>query len=158
MRRLLAVVLAVATQGCLALPPTSAERLNQAAFQLNSATRFGRMDVAADSVATEARMEFGKRHRRWGRDIRIVDLELEGVEMISSEAAQVAIVISWHRLNDPTIEATSITQRWVQSTADWRLAEETVTNGSSGLFPPVSKTKDQVTRKRAELVGSVDLP
>ncbi len=158
MRRVLAVTLAIAAQGCIALPPTSAERLNQAAFELNSATRFGRMDVASDSVATEARADFGKRHRRWGRDIRIVDIEVEGVDMSSTETAQVDLMVNWHRIDDPTIQSTSVAQRWVQSISDWRLAEETIVSGSKGLFPTKSKEKDAPAAKRSELVGSVDLP
>jgi hypothetical protein len=158
MRRVLALAFALAAQGCLALPPTSAERLNQAAFHMNSATRFGRMDIAADSVAAEARVDFGKRHRAWGREIRIVDLEVEGVEMLTSDTAQVDLIVSWHRIDDPEIQATTVAQRWTQSASDWKLSEESVAGGSAGLFPSKPKAKDAGSDKRTELGGTVNLP
>jgi len=159
MKTLLA--LALACTGCMALPPSSMERLNQTAYELNAATRFGRMDIAADAVIAEAKTDFGKRHRAWGRDVRIVDLEIEGVQMLTSDAAEVDLVVSWHRIDDPTIQTTSIAQRWTQTSSDWKLAEETVASGAKGIFPPKGDKKagkPAPSNGRGEIVGSVDMP
>lgn len=149
--------LALACASCMALPPSSMERLSQAAYDLNTATRFGRMDIAADSVAIEAKTDFARRHRGWGRELRIVDLELEGVQMVDNESAEVSLVVSWHRLDDATLQNTVIAQRWTQTTSDWKLVDETVSSGPTGIFPPKPKAPP-AGQKHTEVVGSVNLP
>lgn len=156
MRRL--IVLALACTGCLALPPSSLERLNQTAYEHNAATRFGRMDVAAETVASEARADFGKRHRAWGREVKIVDVELEGLQVTGPDTAEVELLVSWHRIDDPTIQVTTLAQHWSQGTSDWRLVEETVVAGPAGLFPRKAKSDAAASTGRSALVGSVDLP
>jgi hypothetical protein len=119
------------------------------------------MDIAADSVIAEAKTDFGKRHRAWGRDVRIVDLEVEGVQMLTSDAAEVDLIVSWHRIDDPTIQTTNVAQRWTQTSSDWKLAEETIAGGAKGLFPAKSGKgagKGVPASARDEVVGSVDVP
>ncbi|MBM4376376.1 MAG: hypothetical protein FJ095_14945 [Deltaproteobacteria bacterium] len=160
MRRLSLLAFALGSAGCMALPPSSMERLSQSAYDLNTATRFGRMDIAAENVAVEAKSDFGRRHRAWGRELRIVDLELEGVQMLGSDSAEVNLIVSWHRLDDATIHSSLVAQRWTQTSADWKLVEETIASGPPGLFPP-PKPKDAERpgeAKRRELLGSVDVP
>lgn len=159
MKWLLALV--VTCTGCMALPPSSMERLSQTAHELNAATRFGRMDIAADGVVAEAKSDFGRRHRSWGREVRIVDLEIEGVQMLTPDTAEVDLVVSWHRIDSPMIQTTSVAQRWAQTASDWRLAEERISAGPAGLFPP-KRPRDSAEARpsdpRGDLVGSVDLP
>ncbi len=144
--------------GCLGLPPGPMERLSNSAYELNTATRFGRMDIAAANVAGEARNDFGRRHRAWGKDVQIVDLELEGVQILADGNAEVDLTVSWHRADETVIRSTTLAQRWTQTSGDWKLVEETTASGSPGLFPPKAKTQAKKSDEKQALGGAVDLP
>ncbi len=144
---------------CAALPQGPMERLNGAASDLNVATRFGRMDIAAGNVAAEARADFGRRHRAWGKDVRVLDVELDGVQILPEGGAEVDVTVSWHRLDETVIRTTAIAQRWIQDTNDWKLVDETVAGGAPGLFPPKAKKKlDKPAPEKEALRGAVDVP
>lgn len=137
------MAVAVVCAACVP-PPGPMERLGNAAHELNTATRFARMDVAIALVDAERQGEFAARHSLWHRDLRIVDLELSGVQMVAAGEAQVHIVVMWHRLDETNVSVTSIEQYWKQNGEDWRLVEENPVSGSPGLFAspkPKAKTK-----------------
>lgn len=128
----------VLVTACLA-PPTSAERLGNAAYELNMATRFGRMDIAGANVAAEAQAEFLRRHRPWGRSIRVVDLELLGMQLASENEAEVELSVSWHRLDETEMRATTLVQRWANQKGGWKLIAEEPSGGAPNLLPPSRK-------------------
>jgi hypothetical protein len=136
------------------------ERLSNTAFDLNAATRFGRMDLAQESVAHEAQVDFGRRHKSWGRDVRIVDVELDGMQLLASDSAEVELTVSWHRVDDTIIRATNVAQKWSQANSDWKLVDEVVKGGAAGLFPKTEANAklDPEQRERAALQSSVDMP
>ena len=79
MKRALSCLLALgplALAACFS-PVAPGPRLSESANELNTATRFGRMDIALEHVGPKEREEWGKKHAGWGRNVRIVDLELE---------------------------------------------------------------------------------
>lgn len=133
-----ATCLAAALAGCLS-PPTSAQRLNDAAYELNTATRFGRMDIASEHVSSLVRDEFARRHAEWGRGVRIVDLEFGGASM-TKEGADVLITVTWQRPSDPVVRVTSITQRWVETRGTWSMMDEEE-KGDPGLLAERAKAK-----------------
>ena len=118
---------------CVA-PPGPMERLSFSAYGLNNATRFGRLDVALSHVAAEEQGDFMHRHSKWGRDIRIVDLELQGLRLITPGTAEVQLTVSWHRLDQTTIRTSNLAQKWTQGKSGWELVEEVRAGGSAGLF------------------------
>ena len=136
-------------------PPGPMERLGDAAHQLNIATRFARMDVAIALVDAERQGEFAARHALWHRDLRIVDLELAGVQMVAAGEAQVSIAVMWHRLDETNVRVTSIEQYWKQNGDDWRLVEESHVAGSPGLFA-IPKVKGKAGGGKALERGFVD--
>lgn len=133
MRRALAPVVLVLA-GCIA-PPGPVERLNNAAYELNSATRFGRMDVAVAHVAPAVQDDFLQRHGAWHRELRIVDVELSGLRLVTPETAEVRLAVSWHRPADTIMRTSLIAQKWTRRDGDWMLAEELRVGGDDGLFP-----------------------
>ena len=133
MAKWLAISLLLAA-GCVA-PPGPMERLSESAYGLNNATRFGRLDVALGHVAAEEQGDFMHRHSRWGRDVRIVDLELEGLRLITPDTAEVRLAVSWHRLDETTMRVSNLAQKWTQGKSGWELVEELRAGGSVGLFP-----------------------
>ncbi len=125
-----AVVLAAA---CVP-PPSPAERLAFDAHEMNSATRFGRMDVALDHVADEAQEDFLRRHAKWGRDMRVVDLDVEGIRFIDSTTAEVNVMVAWQRLDESELNASAVTQTWKHDSSGWKIVEEQRVGGAPGLF------------------------
>lgn len=119
--------------GCIT-PPTSADRLTDAAYEMNMATRFGRMDVALSYIGDKARKQFVASHAPWGRAIRIADLEFAGVDMPSKEEATVLVHVSWQRIDESTLRTTSILQTWKEiEGSGWLIVEEKRVSGDSGL-------------------------
>ncbi len=115
-------------------PPGPMERLTNAAYDLNTATRFGRMDVAVEHVASHAQADFMARHREWGSDVRIVDVDLSGLRMLTPETAQVTLSVSWHNLSSSTIQTSLIAQKWTSTGDGWKMASEIRAGGAPGLF------------------------
>lgn len=120
------------------------EKLTNAAYDMNTATRFGRMDIAATHVVDYAREDFMARHREWGRDIRIVDVELNGLRMVTTDTAAVTLAVSWHRMSSSTMRTSYVAQKWRSTGEGWQLAIEARASGDPGLFaaPPEKKELD----------------
>ncbi|HZO17062.1 MAG TPA: hypothetical protein VFB62_27485 [Polyangiaceae bacterium] len=117
------------------IPPLSPmERLANAAHELNSATRFARMDIALSNVAEDGQRDFARRHAAWHRDLRIVDVEIVGVEPLTPDTADIRLAVSWHTLDNTTLQSSNVVQRWTQDREGWKLTDETRTSGAKGLF------------------------
>lgn len=138
-RRALALFITALSLTACMLPPGPMERLTDSAYRLNVATRFGRMDIASDFVGQKARQDFARRHANWGSKIRIVDVELQGMRMMTTEMAEVRVTVRWHRIDETTMRASSIAQHWKQGSDDWALVEEIRVSGSPGLFGTLNK-------------------
>jgi hypothetical protein len=131
--RVLLLGLALWAGACVP-PKTPMERLTDAAYDLNVATRFGRLDIAIPYVALDAQQKFARDHAAWASRIRVVDLDLVGIRPLGPDAVGVDVVISWHRLDETDIRQSQITQRWVLEKDDWRLTEEQRSGGEPGLL------------------------
>ena len=125
--------------GCLA-PPSQSQRVTDSARELNLATRFGRMDVALGLAAKGAQQSFLDRRTEWGKNVRIVDIELAGMAMKDELNATIQVDVAWVRVNDDTLRTTRLVQLW-RDDDGWRLVRETRAASDLGLFgeplPPV---------------------
>jgi hypothetical protein len=127
-------LLAVAATGCLA-PATRSQRLLEAARETNVSARFGRMDVAAMAVAADARAGFLRRRASWGDQIRVVDVELAGLDVDrKTSEATVDVQVAWVRMSEGVLRATRVQQKWREDKRGWKLASEERTAGDLGLF------------------------
>jgi hypothetical protein len=109
-------------------------RVQEAAQDMNMAARFGRMDIALENVGKDARAAFAKRHADWGRSIRIVDYEFQGLMLKDKEHAEVFLAVAWQRLNESDMRNTVLAQEWVDHKGSWQLEREDRTSGDVGLF------------------------
>jgi hypothetical protein len=125
--------LGLALAGCI-IPPTSAMRLTESAYDLNTAARFGRMDVALENVRDTARDEFTQRHASWGRAVRIVDYEFGGVGMRKDGDADVTVTVLWQHPDETTMRSTDLSQRWTEKRGTWYLLSEQESGGDHGLL------------------------
>ncbi len=135
-----ALVSSLLVLGC-ALPPTSAERLAQSAYDLNTAARFGRMDIALELVREAARDQFGKAHAGWGKAVRIVDYEMGSVQIRKDGDADVVVGITWQRFDETTMRTTELTQRWGSTRGNWALVSEEERGGDPGLISELVSVK-----------------
>jgi hypothetical protein len=142
------LLVCAALLGACVPPPSPAERLAFAAHEMNSAVRFGRIDVALDHVAAEAQEDFLRRHAKWGRDMRVVDLDVVGIRFIDSTTAEVNVLVAWHRLDEAEIRASGVTQTWKHDASGWKIVEEQRVGGSPGLFPVKPRKEPDAEAKR----------
>ncbi len=135
MRRALSVAAlsAFLASGCL-MPPGRDTKLSDAARNLNVATRFGRLDVAAQLTAEETRTVFLERRAEWGGAVRILDVEIAGIELSPEDAALVQVDVSWIRNNESVVRTTRVAQVWREGKSDWLLEREKRVSGDLGLF------------------------
>jgi hypothetical protein len=127
----LAAVFALAT-GCMA-PASPAQRLSDSAYDVSSAMRFGRMDIATEHVAADARAEFARKHAAWGRSVRIVDVELADLRLRDKDNADVVLQVSWQRANEADVRWTAVSQTW-HDDRGWRLVKVERSAGDHGLL------------------------
>jgi hypothetical protein len=131
--------------GCVA--PRGAAKAQLTAGDLNVNARFGRMELAAESIAPEARQQFFEHRKTWGGKIRIADTELSNLQLKTPDDADITVRIAWYRVDDQELHTTTLRQAWHQYTEDWKLTGEARADGDIGLFgeaPP----QEQVAPKR----------
>ena len=138
-----ALLLACTLAAACVPPPGPRERLGFSAHEMNAATRFGRMDIAMSFVARGARDDFAHRHKKWHNDVRIVDVDLTGLRMLTSDSAEVRLKVAWHRIDETTIRSSTVAQRWSHQTGDWQIEEELRVSGSPGLFTYPKERKNK---------------
>ncbi len=145
MRRALFALLLLPLASCV-LPPNNSQRLTESALDMNTAARFGRMDVALEHVGSKARSDFMRRHADWGTRLRVVDVEFGGFELVKSDEAEVYLDVLWLRMDEATVRTTRIVQRWRDERGHWELIEESRKEGEEGLLgepPPEDKTPEE---------------
>ena len=98
--------------------------MQDAANDLTTATRFGRMDMALERVNRERREEFMRKHAGWGSAIRIADCDLSGLRLLDKEHAAVTLTVSWQRIDETDLRGTQIAQKWQDHHGRWLLESE----------------------------------
>jgi hypothetical protein len=146
LRRTLLLASVLALAGCL-LPPSPAQRLAESAYDYNTATRWGRMDLASENVRDTVRDQVGKSHAGWGKQLRIVDCEVNGFSMRSDGDADVSVTVSWQRYDETIMRNTDIAQRWSSVRGTWRLISEEEHGGDKGLL---AASKDDAAKGDAK--------
>jgi hypothetical protein len=126
-------IAAATLAGCFA-PMTPMQRMQDAANDLTTATRFGRMDMALERVSQASRDDFIRKHTAWGSAIRIADCDLSGLRLLDKEHAAVTLTISWQRIDESDLRGTQIAQRWRDHHGRWLLETEERIAGDIGLF------------------------
>jgi hypothetical protein len=132
-RALAALLLLCATSACLA-PAGAAERATDAARELNLATRFGRMDIAVGRAARGARDAFVARRAGWGKAVRVLDIELAGLEMTDQDSAIFLVDVQWVPVDESTVRTTRVAQSFRDEKGSWQLVREKRIAGDLGLF------------------------
>ncbi len=124
----------LALAGCMP-PQNNQQRLLESARDMNLATRFGRLDIAAERTDDESRSAFLEKRRAWGQAIRVVDIDILGVENTAPDEADVTVMVSWTRMDEGLLRATRIEQHWSNlNPRGWTLRAERRLEGDLGLL------------------------
>jgi hypothetical protein len=115
-------------------PQTTGARMQEAANDLNSNMRFGRIELAMEHVAPSAREEFLQHRRGWGSTVRVADYELLGAKLTAEADADVTVRIAWYRPDQQDLRVTTVRQRWHDQKGDWQLVGEMRIDGDVGLL------------------------
>lgn len=142
------VLCALPHVGCLTAQSRAA-RLQEAASNLNMATRFGRLDIASELVDDKSQPDFTKHHAGWGRGVRLVDLELQGMQLKDKDNAVVFVTVGWQRPDEQELRVTQLVQTWGFGPKGWKLTREERAGGDIGLLG------EPITVVRPETQGDV---
>ena len=129
----LVAMVPLAAVGCLG-NFTPVQRVQEAAHDLTTAARFGRMDIALERVSRASRDDFVKRHAAWGSAVRVVDSEIQGLSLRDKEHADVFVTVGWQRIQESEMRTTHLTQHWRDHRGSWMLETEERTAGDVGLL------------------------
>ena len=140
--RLGACLATVALLNACFAPASPAQRVSDAARDLNVATRFGKMDMVVSHVDASVRADFMARRSQWGREVRLVDVDLAGVEVRDETHAVVTVDVSWVPLRDNILRSTRLSQIWEDNGHGWKLTRETRLAGNHGLFGEILEVQD----------------
>lgn len=111
-----------------------AREVSDVARDFNIATRFGRMDVAAEHTSEAHRSEFLASRAEWGSNVRVLDVELARLDVPDSEKAEVIIDVSWVRMDENLLRSTRLRQNWENPGGGWQLSGEQRLSGDVGLL------------------------
>lgn len=116
------------------VPPTPAQKASEAAREMNMAARWGKMDEARSKIAPKNLEKFAKNHEKWHGELRIVETELAGFNMLDATHAAVQVDVSWNFDDDPTLRLTRVSQDWTEVKGKWLMSREKHLSGDPGLF------------------------
>ena len=119
--------------GC-PMPPSNAARMQEAATDFNTYVRFGRNELAVESVLPDSREAFVKRRKAWGKELTLADYELVSAKMVDEDNADVCIKYDWYHVDDNDLHVTTIKQKWKKLHGDWKLSSESKYEGDEGIF------------------------
>lgn len=135
---------------------TPPARAQEAANELNTNQRFGRMELVAERVSEASREKFFERRKQWGGRIQVADSEVMGFKMKGDSNAEVMLKIGWYRVDEGDLHTTVVKQSWKDFKGAWKLVNEERTDGDSGLLgeavEPVhtdTAVAQQTTERRA---------
>jgi hypothetical protein len=145
LRLLVGLAVSVSWSACVT-PPPPAERASDAARQLNVASRFGELASVIDMTSPRIRERFQARRSDWGKDVRVVDVELASLDLADARHAKVMVDFSWTRTNEGTLRATRVLQEWEAADGPWLLVREKRVSGDIGLFGERVAVRDEAPR------------
>jgi hypothetical protein len=117
-----------------AAAPNGIAKAQDAAQELNVNARFGRMEMAIERVAPQARDEFIAHRKGWGGKLRIADIEMAGLRPKGESAIEVNVRVAWYRIEDQELRVTTLHQDWQDVNGEWKLVGEQRADGEIGLI------------------------
>lgn len=125
--------------GCLLENASSGKKLSDAVTEMNKATRWGQLSLAAQMVEPVYRPQFLANHAHWGERVQVADSEIVHVELAADEDNAVAMVVyQWYATEAMTLHQSVVRQRWAREGDGYALLSETIVQGDARLFAEAS--------------------
>lgn len=115
-------------------PQSATQKLTDSAYEIAMATRFGRMDILVQAVRPQSREAFIAAHAGWGDEMRILDVELTGIQVVEPGVAHTHLTVSWHRIDETTLRTSVLRQTWTNGDDAWAIEKEEVSSGDRALL------------------------
>ena len=135
--------------GCM-MGTSRAQRVQEAAYELNMGLRFGYNGQALGKVASEHKREFLRQHRDWSQRLRIVDLDLAGLEINEKGDGDVYVTVLWQPVDETTVRTTVIHQTWKDQKGTWMLVAEERSQGEQGLINETGDKKQDESEPKSK--------
>ena len=134
--RSLALALAWLTiSGCTLANLTPQARFTESTHTLNDASRWGRVDIASESVSPRYRERFLARHQGWGQDITIADADITRMQLAEDHKSALSEVrLSWIAPDRVSLRTSTVEQRWEAEHGRFLLVDEVVRAGDPRVF------------------------
>jgi hypothetical protein len=142
-RRLFLATLFLAVLGGCGANRSSTDKLLDAAHEHNGAVRFGRMDIALDHVSASTKSEWLRRRAAWKNNVRIIDVELEGMQLVAMGVATVQVRVAWQHVDEADVRSTEVLQKWQSKDGPWQIVGEDCTGGDLTLLVEPEKPKEK---------------
>jgi hypothetical protein len=132
--------------GCVLSNMTPQSRFQDSAYVVNDAARWGAVDAALRYVAPDYARPFTLRHREWGRQFSIGEIDMVRLTLDKGrKSATSQVEVSWYDTHGMSLRSSVIEQKW-QTTrgGDFQLVSEAIVSGDPTLFAQVedaSKTQ-----------------
>jgi hypothetical protein len=120
--------------GCFLENASAGKKLSDAVTELNKATRWGQLSLAAQMVEPVYRQQFMANHVLWGERVQVADSEVVHVEMQGDDNAVAMIVYQWYETQAMTLHQSVVRQRWSRAGEGYALLSEVVVQGDGRLF------------------------
>jgi hypothetical protein len=142
--------------GCLLDNASSGKQLTDAVTEMNKATRWGQLNLAAQMVEPVYRPQFVVNHAQWGQRVQVADSEIVHVEMAEGEDSAIAVITyQWYETAAMTLHQSTVRQRWSRSGDGYALLSEAIVQGDGRLFgEPTDSAKPAMVRD--PMLGNAD--
>ena len=130
-----------ATSGCLEMNLSTKDKIVNLARQFGDDVRWGRIEVASQTVGSARRRTFIERHKSFEGDLEFADFELLDVEVEPKMQKAVSRVdYTWSRKREGLVQKTTTEQNWEFVGGNWVLVKEFRVRGTPlALFDEPSK-------------------
>jgi hypothetical protein len=123
--------------GCLFQNASAATKLRESLAEMNKATRWGQLGLAAQMVVPLYREQFIKNHAHWGKTVQLADSEIVHVQMAKGDEDAVAMIAyEWYQTESMTLHQSVVRQRWSRTGDGYALLSEVVVQGDGRLLAP----------------------
>jgi hypothetical protein len=121
--------------GCFLDEAGPGKKLSDAVTEMNKATRWGQVGMAAGMVDPSYREKFVQNHAHWGNEVQLADSEVLQIEMQpGGESAIAMISYEWYMTEAMTLHQSVVRQRWSQAGEGYALISELVVQGDGRIF------------------------
>jgi hypothetical protein len=122
--------------GCVLSNMTPQSRFQDSAYLVNDAARWGAVDNALQHVAPAYAEPFTSRHREWGRQFSIGEVDMVRMTMGSDrKSATSQVAVTWYDQHGVNVHSSVIEQRWASTRSGaFQLVDEKIVAGDPELF------------------------